>query len=186
MTMHFSHRHPLCPTHIQEDDEIICSGCELTLSAGLAYKCSKTNCEFYLDELCFELPRDIRHNSHPKHPLVLLSSPCHGFTCSACGDSCTAFFNYHCQTCEFGAHVECAALPEMVKIEGHEHPLTLICSLVDQKINAHKQDKEFICNVCDGDFPDGCWVYYCKVCQCAATHLDCAIARAEDHEPHLQ
>lgn len=188
MTMHFSHRHPLCLSQIQEnDDEIICSGCELSLSACLAYKCSKPNCEFYLHDLCFQLPREIRHSSHTKHPLLLLSSPCHGFTCNACGDSCTAFFNYHCPACEFGVHVECAALPEAVKLEDHEHPLTRICSLVDYENikNDHEQGKELSCYVCEGAF-EGIWVYYCKVCQCAAAHLDCAIARAEDHEPHIQ
>ncbi|KAM1781221.1 hypothetical protein EV1_039199 [Malus domestica] len=75
MVKHFNHCHELCPFQVQEEDDeiIICSGCDLELmmnSGASAYKCSKSKCEFYLHDLCFELPRQIKHKSHPQHPLI--------------------------------------------------------------------------------------------------------------------
>ncbi|KAF9665450.1 hypothetical protein SADUNF_Sadunf16G0123800 [Salix dunnii] len=103
---HFSHSHPLRPVDVKEEEEIICSGCELDLS-GSAYKCTKSICDFFLHKSCFELPRELEHPSHPQHLLVLLSSPpCDDskFTCNACADYGTSFA-YHCTTCHFNLHV---------------------------------------------------------------------------------
>ncbi|CAL5380603.1 unnamed protein product [Camellia sinensis] len=119
---HFSHRHLLNFTEVGEEDEIICSGCELNLSGSAAYSCTKSNCSFTIHTSCFELPQQIRHRSHPKHPLILLSSPPYTdgeFTSDARGESGVAF-TYHCSTCSFDLHVGCASLPESEDCDDHE------------------------------------------------------------------
>jgi hypothetical protein len=166
---HFSHSHPLRPVDVKEEEEIICSGCELDLS-GSAYKCTKSTCDFFLHKSCFELPRELEHTSHPQHLLVLLSSPPGDdskFTCNACGDYGTSFA-YHCATCQFNLHVGCAFLPKTMKHVDHNHPLTLLYS-------TNFLDKEglvFTCDVCRKEVSQTSWVYYCLDCD-YGTDLHC-------------
>ncbi|CDY71677.1 BnaAnng38410D [Brassica napus] len=96
---HPSHNHQLRIFKSQEGDEIICSGCELDL-IGQAFK---------------------------YHPLTLLHSPPYGhsYTCDACGQYGSGF-TYNCSECQYGVHVGCAFIPETVKREDHDHPLTLV------------------------------------------------------------
>ncbi|CDY30469.1 BnaA04g25700D [Brassica napus] len=96
---HPSHNHPLRLFKSQEEDEIICSGCELDL-IGQAFK---------------------------YHPLTLLHSPPYGhsYTCDACGQYGSGF-TYNCSECQYDVHVGCAFIPETVKREDHDHPLTLV------------------------------------------------------------
>ncbi|CAN1169012.1 hypothetical protein LINPERHAP2_LOCUS28156, partial [Linum perenne] len=136
---HFSHAHPLRPIDVKEEEELICSGCELDLY-GSAYTCSKSACEFYLHSSCFDLPKQLQfppdHVSRHQHPLVLLPSPSREngdedeypkFVCNACGDYGTGF-TYSSET--FNLHVTCAFLPDVIK----------------------KQ------------VPENCWIYYCLEC----------------------
>ncbi|KAL2234238.1 uncharacterized protein LOC105168581 [Sesamum indicum] len=165
---HFSHRHPLELSQLHQEDKAICSGCELDI-LGSAYVCTKPNCTFLLHDFCFDLPRRIRHYSHPKHPLGLSFSPPYNdgeFTCDACGHSGHAF-TYHCGTCKFDLHVECAALPEVENRRDHEHPLVLSCG------SPEGSAAEFVCYVCSGCIGKGCWMYCCLACNCGA-HLECA------------
>ncbi|CAI9764946.1 unnamed protein product [Fraxinus pennsylvanica] len=130
---HFSHRHPLELSEVHEEKEekgAICSGCELEITGGSAYTCTKPKCTFILHNACFELPRQVRHKSHPKHPLSLHFSPPYSdreFRCDACGNSGHGF-TFHCKTCKFDLHVACASLPEIEHREDHEHPLSLLYS----------------------------------------------------------
>lgn len=169
---HFSHRHPL---HLQESEdkhqqeEIICSGCELDIQSNLAYTCTKPTCNFILHKSCLELPRQIRHKSHPKHSLSLVPSPPYNdgeFTCDACGDSGHAF-TFHCSTCKFDLHVECASLPETEEIEEHEHALTLFYCFPFEE-----EKDNFCCEVCHFPLAKSCWIYCCLACN-YGTHLEC-------------
>ncbi|GMN55354.1 hypothetical protein TIFTF001_024474 [Ficus carica] len=186
MISHFSHQHPLSPyqveldhhdqkgddhDHDHEDQMItICSGCELELISGSsAYKCNKPGCDFRLHELCSELPGEIRHASHPQHPLSLLFTPRYDFSCRACAGSGTAFI-YSCTACRIDLHVSCSALAESVKRADHEHPLELVFS---------SKGKE-CCGVCGCSLMDGCWAYSCKECGNFGTHLECAAAEEEE------
>ncbi|KAK2637149.1 hypothetical protein Ddye_031947 [Dipteronia dyeriana] len=72
---HISHCHALCPFNAKEEDEIICSGCELDLKNSSAFKCTKSECDFFLHKECFQLPREVQHKFHPDHPLKLLFNP---------------------------------------------------------------------------------------------------------------
>ncbi|GER48737.1 cysteine/Histidine-rich C1 domain family protein [Striga asiatica] len=166
---HFSHRHPLELSHLHHEEKkaAVCSGCQHHIS-GRAYFCTKAECPFLLHDLCFDLPRRLRHRSHPEHPLILRHSPPYAggeFTCNACGDSGQAF-TYHCGTCGFDLHVECASLPGFEIRRDHAHPLVLVW---DFPVNG----RDCQCYVCGDVLESGRWVYSCLACGCGA-HLECA------------
>ncbi|XP_057512050.1 uncharacterized protein LOC130794214 [Actinidia eriantha] len=147
---HFSHRHPLHHSQLLAVDNINCSGCEKKIS-GSAYRCVEPGCKFTLHMACFGLPKELKHDSHPAHPLSLLLSPAykeHGtFTCDACLSIGTAF-SYHCSACQFDLHTNCAFLPETVRRVDHSHPLTLIYSLPFLKEDQLPKDTDATCDVC--------------------------------------
>ncbi|WZY82367.1 hypothetical protein YC2023_028751 [Brassica napus] len=169
---HPSHKHPLHIFKAQEEDEIICSGCELGLT-GEAFKCTKTDCDYFLHKSCFDLPREINHKSHPNHPLTLLHSPpyeSNAYGCDACGQYGSSFI-YHCSKCQYDVHVGCAFLPEIVEREDHEHPLTLV-------FNSPCKGREgmvFMCDVCKETVSENLWVYHCKVCDYGTHVHSCAV-----------
>ncbi|KAL9175674.1 hypothetical protein ABFS82_02G126900 [Erythranthe guttata] len=171
---HFSHRHPLELSEVHEEDHAICSGCEHDIISGSAYICAKPKCNFLLHDLCFDLPRRIRHRCHPKHPLSLFIAPPYSdreFTCDACGESGHGF-TYHCGSCKFDLHVECAALPETENRPDHQHPLILVGGFDPEKM---VDGVDSVCYVCGGPMAEGRWIYSCLACKCGA-HLDCATA----------
>lgn len=180
---HFSHRHPLQLSEIQENDEIICSGCEHELSSGgAAYICTKPTCHFILHDSCIELPRQIRHKSHPKHPLRLHFCPTYSdgeFTCDACSNSGHAF-TYHCTSCKFDLHVECASLPEIDEsLENHKHPLFL--SFFSNEATGKGDDLMMVCDVCGVLIGKKCWAYVCSICK-FSTHLECVGRKGHEVE----
>nr|GMD71778.1 putative DC1, C1-like, Zinc finger, RING/FYVE/PHD-type [Ipomoea batatas] len=128
-TTHFSHPHRLKLTEVQENDGKKCSGCEYIVT-GPVYTCVDPDCgvDFNLHKKCFELPREVRHNSHLDHALTLLPSPPYqdgdGFACNACLQKGSAFV-YHCGACSFDLHVECVRWPEKVQRDDHKHALSL-------------------------------------------------------------
>ncbi|XP_047341950.1 uncharacterized protein LOC124945539 [Impatiens glandulifera] len=174
---HFSHQHALRQLKIHEEEGLLCSGCEQALS-GEAYTCTKTKlCEFKLHKSCFDLPKETQHKSHKAHPLTLLSTPpsksfyIPEFTCNACLKTGNSFL-YHCSTCNFNLHVNCAFLAESVKRTDHQHPLSLHYSSPYKKSNDCEDDVVFMCNVCEDSVDPKCWVYYCKECD-FGTELGC-------------
>ncbi|KAI4333202.1 hypothetical protein L6164_018039 [Bauhinia variegata] len=174
---HFSHRHALQPCQVKEEDLIFCSCCEVEITVP-AYECTKPKCGFHLHQLCFELPKQVRLESHPRHPLTLLpSSPYQNgeFFCNGCGDFGSGF-TYHCSVCQFDLHVGCASCPESLKLEQHQHPLMLNTVFPSKKENC----AIFLCGLCNRSVEENCWIYYCQACD-YGTHLDCAI-REEDQE----
>ncbi|ESQ28969.1 hypothetical protein EUTSA_v10023934mg, partial [Eutrema salsugineum] len=164
---HPSHNHPLWVFKSQEEDEIICSGCELDLT-GQAFKCMKKDCDYFLHKSCFDLPGEITHKSHPDHPLTLLYSPPYGqsYGCNACGELGSGF-TYNCSECQYDVHVGCAFIPETAEPEDHEHPLTL---LYNTPCKGREDGVMFICDVCEEDMSEDLWVYYCKECD-YGTHV---------------
>ncbi|KAM7512289.1 hypothetical protein LguiB_011164 [Lonicera macranthoides] len=170
---HFSHPHPLRLSEFQEGDSIVCLGCEEDL-LGPGYSCITSECDFNLHKSCFKLAREIKHESHIEHPLALLPSPPYKtseLTCDAClkvGSS----FAYHCNTCQFDLHVNCASLPKTVKRGDHEHVLVLLYSSPYKKPTKNEEAISFLCDVCNKIVDERCWVYYCKQCD-FGTHLEC-------------
>ncbi|KAM7512290.1 hypothetical protein LguiB_011165 [Lonicera macranthoides] len=185
---HFSHRHPLRVTETREEDSIVCSGCEEVLS-GPSYSCITSKCNFNLHKSCFELERVIKHDSHTEHNLVLLPSPPykeHGdFTCNACLKAGSAF-TYHCKTCQYDLHVNCAYLPKSVKRPDHEHTLVLFYSSQLKKLLEEKAAASFSCDVCLKVVDERGWVYYCQKCD-FGTHLECiGFAQSSSQEQQTQ
>ncbi|PON81169.1 C1-like DC1 containing protein [Trema orientale] len=198
MVTHFSHRHPLSPFEVDQDqeDELMCSGCQLEVLPGSsAFKCTKPKCEFLLHKPCSELPRETRHGAHPQHPLTLYPTPPYMFSCDACGGYGTAFV-YNCYACRFDLHVQCAALADSVKRDDHQHPLHLVFSLPQRKgkedekedeedekeeDNEQEEKEDYLCGVCGSGFIEGYWAYFCKECD-YGVHLECATAEADDDD----
>ncbi|KAK3004004.1 hypothetical protein RJ639_017891 [Escallonia herrerae] len=178
---HFSHHHPLHLLKLQEGDSKVCSGCEEDI-VGSAYSCTESQCTHFLHKSCFELSRQIQHESHPEHTLVLLSSPPYKeegeFTCNACYRIGKAFA-YHCSTCNYDLHVNCVPLPKTVQREDHEHPLSLLYSSPLKKTEKGDEDLSFFCDVCHTSINEICWLYYCEKCN-YGTHSDCVNAAETD------
>ncbi|CAH2058028.1 unnamed protein product [Thlaspi arvense] len=174
---HPSHNHPLRIFKAQKEDEIVCSGCELDLT-GQAFKCTKSDCDYFLHKSCFDLPREINHKSHPDHPLTLFHSPPYGqaYGCDGCGQYGSGF-TYHCSECQYDVHVGCAFIPETVVREDHQHPLTLLYNTPCKG----REDVVFICDVCEETVSENLWVYYCKDKECDyGTHVhSCAVPKKE-------
>lgn len=177
--IHFSHRHPLEHLEVDEEDQVLCSGCEVGI-LGSAYRCTKPSCDFILHDSCTDLPRQVKHKSHPKHPLLLDFFPPYSdgeFTCNACGNSGHAF-TYHCASCKYDLHVECASLPETEVREDHQHPLVLVYSFQSNKAVEGKAEgkavvENFVCYVCDGPIEMDSWAYCCSDCNNYDAHLEC-------------
>ncbi|CAN6830965.1 hypothetical protein Bca4012_028768 [Brassica carinata] len=167
---HPSHNHPLRGHKAQAEEEIICSGCDLDL-IGAAFKCTKSECDYFLHKSCFELPRENRHKSHPEHPLTLLYSPTYessAFACDACGEYGSGF-SYNCSICKYDVHVGCVSMPETVERQGYAHLLTLLYR------SPYQNGLFFNCDECHDNVPDNLWSYYCKKCD-YGTHLhSCAV-----------
>ncbi|CAH8392110.1 unnamed protein product [Eruca vesicaria subsp. sativa] len=172
---HPSHNHPLRGHKAQAEEELICSGCDLDL-IGAAFKCTKSECDYFLHKSCFELPRENRHKSHPDHPLTLLYTPPYEsstYTCDACGEYGSGFV-YNCSVCQCDVHVGCVSMPETVEREGHAHPLTLLYR------SPYQNGLIFHCDECHETVPDNLWSYYCKECD-YGTHLhSCAVEEKEE------
>ncbi|GKU97511.1 hypothetical protein SLEP1_g10653 [Rubroshorea leprosula] len=108
---HFSHDYPLIfVQHIDsEEKNKICPGCERGISSPF-YCCP--DCIFYLHKRCAELPLEITHHTHQKHPLFLLAkSPLHE-------DMYYKGFVYYCSICEFGIPIRYTFV--------HEHQLVVV------------------------------------------------------------
>jgi hypothetical protein len=122
-------------------------------SLRFTYTCAQ--CRFFLHKSCVKLPRKKRHTLH-SHLLTLLAKPPYANCgCNVCGrDDCDGF-TYHCEKCEFDAHVQCSLISDIFTHDGHDHPLILSrapyhekCSCCDRKGNVFKcADCEFTLDV---------------------------------------
>ncbi|GLT50177.1 hypothetical protein SLA2020_236830 [Shorea laevis] len=158
---HFSHQHSLffIQNHYIEPLYQSCFACEEPIS-GPIYFCF--DCNFFLHKKCFDLPLEIKHPSHYKHPLTLLANPpphhekC---CCWLCSKPCKGFV-YYCSPCEFGIKAKYAFSDDVIKSKNHEHPFTLLLRPIS-----------FICDACgsDGEY---CIPYVCTACN-LAVHREC-------------
>ncbi|GKD77619.1 zinc finger, PHD-type, C1-like protein [Tanacetum coccineum] len=158
--IHFSHPHGLVWVNIKQvKKKITCSGCQQSL-VGKGNACVEENCGFQVDESCFNLEKEIRHKSHPAHPLSLLSSSPYKnengmFACGACFKNGSGF-TYHCSICEYDLDITCANLKETVKRDDHQHVLKLY---YEGPLNG--EDYALYCDVCNRVVPRDHWAYYC-------------------------
>ncbi|OMO64210.1 DC1 domain-containing protein [Corchorus olitorius] len=108
---------------------------------------------FDLYKECAELPLEINHPYHRKHPLILLPNPpIHPEKCSCywCKIQYKRFI-YYCSSCNFGLNPENVSLPRMITVSSHEHPWILLSACIS-----------FICNFCGTD--GECAPYVCSLC----------------------
>ncbi|XP_050383228.1 uncharacterized protein LOC126800003 [Argentina anserina] len=124
---HFSHEHALIFVEDPEKREgkslVVCKGCgERVL--GPSYCCSRFLCHYTLHKSCVELPNEMHHPIHRKHPLMLLSG--RYYRCDICRRSHSNLFSYRCEDCDFDLDLQCASNLSNIKcLEhfSHEHEL---------------------------------------------------------------
>ncbi|KAL3534411.1 hypothetical protein ACH5RR_002872 [Cinchona calisaya] len=131
--LHFSHENPLrfSSERTNSDEKILrCRGCGEPIFSGSVYSCME--CEFFLHKSCGELPKEINHNLHPQHSLVLHPRPPYHPEKCICRSCFTKpkenTFIYRCNaTCEFSLDIICASPADMIiRHKSHNHPLLLI------------------------------------------------------------
>ncbi|GAB4829653.1 hypothetical protein Ancab_040647 [Ancistrocladus abbreviatus] len=182
-------QHPWHPDHplfedvkvaSESDSDIACALCHSHIS-GRVFGCKE--CEFYLHDVCAELPPELQHPAHPTHPLKL--RPFVGeFRIPRCRLCSRGFYTrklndkglvYACDNTDnmcfedgmFVMHVECALLkPPSKKHPSHEHPLVFIkeygclanCAACGSKIQHSKDDGADIyrCLECNIRIHQGC------------------------------
>ncbi|KAF2286145.1 hypothetical protein GH714_010929 [Hevea brasiliensis] len=106
---HFSHIHRLIYSE-NHDERVACCGCKKEIS-GPNYNCAK--CSFFLHKRCAELPREIKHPLHSKHPLALFMAstyPSGQGVCDLCDKSLDNLV-YNCSLCQFDLDIQCALQP---------------------------------------------------------------------------
>jgi hypothetical protein len=166
---HFSDDHPLIFNEVL-NGPFECNGCGEPME-GSCYSCKK--CDFNLHPSCAELPHELQHPIHWKHPLILHKTPPYDggtCTCNGCNLPCKKFI-YHCPLCKFDLDIKCASLPLTIETEIHDHTLTLLRNSIS-----------FTCNVC-GKEGKG-MPYLCAVCG-FWVHLKCAsLPRIVKHIRH--
>ncbi|KAL0886850.1 hypothetical protein Bca101_010833 [Brassica carinata] len=132
------------------EGKIKCGACVSSRVSKSHYACLQCRQQFHKE--CVECPLEIRHPSHPLHPLRLyvqfIDNRC--ICCGAMQD-----WLYHCKTCELFICASCAMKP-IPRVEHHPkthpHPLTffpaqasLVCHFCAQIKNL---DPTYICIQC--------------------------------------
>ncbi|XP_031375852.1 uncharacterized protein LOC116190310 [Punica granatum] len=169
---HTLHPHALALHNFAGPGFVLCKVCQHPLQ-GLGYSCPYPGEFFELHILCAELPLELEHPCHPKHPLTLLPAASNGrsFNCGAChreSKGC-AFF---CAECQFYLDASCAAQKLTFKHQLHEHSLTYF-----------QRTKYLQCNRCSNNCNMD--LYRCVECN-FNLHHDCApLPPSVKHELHF-
>ncbi|XP_062145753.1 uncharacterized protein LOC133853752 [Alnus glutinosa] len=151
---HFSHqKHKLIICNIDEiSDDKLCQGCMEFIIKAPFYNCAE--CNFFLHTRCAKLPtRILQYQLDNFHNLTLLpkaSTKSGGFFCDICSRHHRGF-TYKCDSCWKHIGVQCGSIPEILKHQGHRHPLRFALNS-QRKCNACSKDKEnsvFVCTSCD-------------------------------------
>ncbi|KAM0980930.1 hypothetical protein ACFX2J_014049 [Malus domestica] len=166
---HFSHPHPLTFKEEKENDRPpqVCNGC-LEPVLGPHYACDTCNSiyssyasKFNIHKSCAEVPREIHHPTHSKHPLIL--GKYHSRTCGVCNchqrPRTGYILSYLCSECDFCIDLKCASKWQNQN-DGHKHNFTIL-----------RKPIQFTCDVCgQGDDNLGYNSYICKICQLIVHH----------------
>uniref|UniRef100_A0A7N2L4Q8 DC1 domain-containing protein n=1 Tax=Quercus lobata TaxID=97700 RepID=A0A7N2L4Q8_QUELO len=156
---HFSDDHPLIFSAVTASG-FTCDGCNESIKSS-RYSCRK--CDFDLHPSCAELPRELQHPIHSKHPLILHKTPPYDgktCTCSVCNLPCK-WFVYNCTHCKFNLDIKCASLRFIPGAETHDHPLTHFRKLISFTCDFCGKEgmgMPYLCGIC------GFWVH----CTCAS------------------
>ncbi|XAR67955.1 hypothetical protein NMG60_11002911 [Bertholletia excelsa] len=153
---HFSHDHSLTFNEMPRDNakQFNCYACEQSIS-GPFYDCKR--CLFFLHESCVELPQDLTHFCHPKHPLILRPNPPTSYSncvCDICRKDCTRFI-YHCSSCKFDVDINCALvvrnIQQRVEHTCHQHqliPLQKLALFLCDACGTEHKGSSYLCTSC--------------------------------------
>lgn len=155
---HFSHSHWLTRGMIKDNDEVKCFACTKPC-LNQYYSCD--GCQFFLDEECAKLQKEIPgHPLHPAHPLILGPTAYYmGIVyCDACDKRCRGF-TFRCAGCDFDLDIDCATKPISTGASfrhfSHEHDLVLE-EVIDKSTDAW-------CEACDKRCLSN--AYTCTLCE---------------------
>ncbi|XP_021830684.1 uncharacterized protein LOC110770769 [Prunus avium] len=144
---HLNHEYPMMEVQRKNDgDRIYCDGCGDPV-LGPSYTCNIYN--FDLHKSCAELPGEIHHPIHRKHPLTLDTSG-REKSCSACHQDCISRFSYSCFQCEFNIDLQCASNWRNI-LDFHDHKFTRL-----------RKPAKLPCEACG---IDSTALYLCSICQ---------------------
>ncbi|KAL8257594.1 hypothetical protein R6Q59_029635 [Mikania micrantha] len=170
--------------------QLLCDGCVkpiMTVPFYICFQYADEKCCFVLHEWCAKLPIKIEeYDGHPQHTLFLLSKipeithDSHILSkvnpsaklikrfCNVCEYTLDEEFGFHCPSCDFYIHVECALfLPKIIKHKCDKHPLSLRYEPVENQLG------EYFCEVCEDKFSPCQWFYHCTTCS-QSMHAACA------------
>ncbi|KAG7635867.1 DC1 [Arabidopsis thaliana x Arabidopsis arenosa] len=161
------HKHPLLPITRFSREHCKCNVCGSVGYIYGGYCCNEVGCESMFHKECVESLSEIKHTSHPDHPLKLLISDKASF-CSRCEGR---FENgYICSICDFKLDFRCAKGPAplliLEKSNLHEHLLEFFVGWHDWK--GHRE-----CKACGGAGFRGYRWYGCYQCD-TLFHGECA------------
>ncbi|KAJ0724518.1 putative chromatin regulator PHD family [Helianthus annuus] len=163
--------------------QLLCDGCVKPIMTVPFYVCCQYDDEqycFVLHEWCAKLPAEVQeyvghpehtlflltkipeitHDAHPDHLLSIVKHPDTHKYCQACR-SWVNWRNlvFHCPSCNFYIHVECALLlPRVIKHKCDKHPLNL------RYEPAENQTSEYFCEICEDKLIPWQWFYHCTIC----------------------
>ncbi|KAD2184617.1 hypothetical protein E3N88_41677 [Mikania micrantha] len=106
---HFSHDHSLDYTKLHPHRDAVCSCCRQPISPGKFYYRCKL-CGFYLHQIIiirYVSCTFVYENPLHRHALNVEFAPVYDFQCDLCDKPSYSGWVYHCNLCEFDAHVSC-------------------------------------------------------------------------------
>ncbi|CAA0410067.1 Zinc finger PHD-type [Arabidopsis suecica] len=143
-----------CNNEKPNHKDFICGACETTMLSTSYFACLQ--CQTVFHKECVQSSLEIKHPSHPFHPLRLYSCESEYYKmCISCGEYINRDMLYHCTTCDLSMHPVCAmrSIASIVDHpKSHPHPLTffpaqasLVCSFCAM---IKKLDPTYICIEC--------------------------------------
>ncbi|XP_059430500.1 uncharacterized protein LOC132164097 [Corylus avellana] len=171
---HWDHEHNLILSRkeVGVHHNKFCEGCIQLIISTTFYSCEQ--CNYFLHSTCARLPLK---KQLPTHPCLLtlyqygsqIGNTAHCFACHRRSHG----FAYACSDCQYNLDVRCCSIPKIIEHEGHQHPLFLAptsvqeCNSCEERWNANGV---FVCK--EGDFALGF--------QCATLPLKVDY----EHDPH--
>nr|GEX03655.1 zinc finger, PHD-type [Tanacetum cinerariifolium] len=93
--------------------------------------------------------------------------------CKACNYTLDNHMGFHCRSCDFYLHTDCALLlSRMIKHKFNKHPLTLRYEPVENHIG------EYFCEICEEEFNPAWWFYHCTT-RAESMHTACVPIKHE-------
>ncbi|KAF4369816.1 hypothetical protein F8388_019696 [Cannabis sativa] len=170
---HFCHEqhslHLIMDGEIITNDEISCELCEFSVEQPPYYVCD--SCKYYVHKSCEELPKQINHSFHPRHPFILTSR---SVPCDSCWKTPQTSIMFCCEECGFDMDIECALMSNSITtcpnegqycIQHSSHPHLLLLVDTTDAIYTDVNVRCFACQFEDST-SDVSGVYYgCNRCE---------------------